>query len=290
MAGDWIKMRVNLDTDPSVIMMAAAFDTDELCIVGRLWKVWAWADQHTADGNAVRVTHSFLDRITNCPGFAKAMREAGWLEGRDGALTFPQFSRHNGQPAKARALGKDRVEKHRNAPSVTEALPEKRREELKPPNPPVGGGAQEGFEQEVYRLYPRKTKKRSEALAAILTARLQAGDDAALRSAVLRYAKTPGLDRENWRGVPCASKWFGDGCWRDYLTKPMETKPTASEEPWLTDFKAVQHALQSTSINDSHKPEILAKAKALPKSAWLMLGLDDRNRLNRLLNPHPKAA
>jgi hypothetical protein len=57
------------------------------------------------------------------------------MEERNGCLWIPNFSRHNGSPAKSRALGKNRAESHRksnaksNAVSVTEALPEKRREE-----------------------------------------------------------------------------------------------------------------------------------------------------------------
>jgi hypothetical protein len=131
MAGDWIKMRCNLDTDPAVFQMAAALEMDELAVVGRLWKVWAWADQHCADCNAVSVTTNVLDRITTTPGFAEAMRKVGWLEGREGALSFPHFDRHNGQTAKKRALTKNRVEKAR-ADSVTlPALQERyqRREE-----------------------------------------------------------------------------------------------------------------------------------------------------------------
>jgi hypothetical protein len=140
MAGDWIKMRINLDTDPRVIEMASVLETTELHVVGCLWKVWSWADSHTLDGNAIRVTDVTLDRFTGVTGFAVALRKVGWLEGRDGALTFPRFSEHNGQTAKKRAETKERVAKHRsgkaeecNANCVTsvtqKVLPEKRREE-----------------------------------------------------------------------------------------------------------------------------------------------------------------
>ena len=129
MAGDWIKMTLTLDTDPSVISIACALSLDELSVVGKLWKVWAWADTHSISGNAVRVTETFIDRITHCEGFAKAMRDAGWLTGCDHALSFPNFDRHNGKTAKSRALTKERVIKSRNANTVTKALPEKIREE-----------------------------------------------------------------------------------------------------------------------------------------------------------------
>jgi hypothetical protein len=131
MAGDWIKMRCNLDTDPAVFQIAAALEMDELAVVGRLWKVWAWADQHCADCNAVSVTRNVLDRITSTPGFADAMQKVGWLEGLDGALSFPHFDRHNGQTAKKRALTKNRVEKTRTDSVTLPALQKRyqRREE-----------------------------------------------------------------------------------------------------------------------------------------------------------------
>lgn len=137
MAGDWIKMRANLDSDPRVIALAAELAVPELLIVGALWKVWAWADSHSLDGNAIRVTTVTLDKFTGLSGFAVALRNVGWLEGRDNALTFPRFAEHNGQTAKKRAETKNRVAKHRaqkgNELSVTDVtpkvLPEKRREE-----------------------------------------------------------------------------------------------------------------------------------------------------------------
>jgi hypothetical protein len=131
MAGDWIKMRCNLDTDPAVFQMAAALDMDELAVVGRLWKVWTWADQHVADCHAISVTCSVLDRITTTPGFAEAMRKVGWLEGRDGALSFPRFDRHNGQTAKNRALATNRQAKKRHDDVTLSSLHERdqRREE-----------------------------------------------------------------------------------------------------------------------------------------------------------------
>ena len=129
MAGDWIKMRNNLDSDPRVFAIAESLGLEDLHVIGLLWKVWAWADQHTVDGNAVSVTVSRLDRIVGVTGFADALRKVGWLEGRDSSLSFPRFAEHNGQTAKTRAQTADRVAKKRNAVSVTKALPEKRREE-----------------------------------------------------------------------------------------------------------------------------------------------------------------
>lgn len=147
MAGDWIKMELCLARKPEVVGMADRLGLDEFAVVGRLHALWSWANEQSIDGDAVNVTETYLDRLTNCPGFAGALRQVGWLEGRDSALAFPNFDRHNGQAAKARALKKDRMKRLRGAQSATEApqkrhqrREEKRREEEKniPLNPPVG--------------------------------------------------------------------------------------------------------------------------------------------------------
>jgi hypothetical protein len=133
MAGDWIKMRINLDTNPHVLVMASTLGIPELHVVGALWKVWSWADSHSLDGNALSVTDVTLDRFTGVTGFAAALREVGWLAGENGNLCFPRFTEHNGKTAKNRAETAERVAKHRNAKTVTDVtpkpLPEKRREE-----------------------------------------------------------------------------------------------------------------------------------------------------------------
>jgi hypothetical protein len=139
MAGDWIKLELSTLDKPEVVKMAARLAIDQDAVTGKLLRVWAWADQNTLDGNAVSVTSAFLDRLTVCPGFANAMREAGWLIGDDLNLSFPNFDRHNGITGKKRSETNRRVKNHRerNADSnenvtqepLQKALPEKRREE-----------------------------------------------------------------------------------------------------------------------------------------------------------------
>ena len=129
----WIKMRVNLDTDPAVIGIASELGIPELHAIGLLWKVWSWADQHTETGNRISVTSVTLDRFTGVTGFANALRKVGWLTGKDGALTFPKFDRHNGLTAKLRGKTQKKVSKWRNQKTVTDVtrkrLPDKRRED-----------------------------------------------------------------------------------------------------------------------------------------------------------------
>lgn len=131
LAGDWIKMRTALRNDPAVIRMAAALSLDCDTIVGKLHRIWSWATDHLADGNARGVTKSFIDAHVEVLGFAGAMESAGWLHATNDGLRFPRWDRHLSKGSKNRALMKRRVELSRarngNARTVTKALPEKRR-------------------------------------------------------------------------------------------------------------------------------------------------------------------
>jgi len=162
MAVDWIPIRVRLEEDPAVVTVAARLKIGEDAIVGKLVKLWGWAQEHTTDGNARGVTEEFLDRYTGAPGMTQALIDVGWLERVEqpgtaipAGIRFPKFERWNSQGAKRRALVAERVRKHRsggnangNAGSVTEALPQDRtgqdrRGQGKPPLPPCGGNATE---------------------------------------------------------------------------------------------------------------------------------------------------
>lgn len=129
MAGDWIKIELELPDKPEVHAIAACLSMDSDLVVGKLFRVWQWFDKHTVDGNAFGVTFALVDRISGVTGFGEAMAFAGWLEQKDKFLCMPGFDKHTSQSAKKRALTGRRVKKSRNADSVTQALPreEKRR-------------------------------------------------------------------------------------------------------------------------------------------------------------------
>ncbi len=132
-------MRVDLSDDPAVITMAAKLSVSEYLIVGALHKFWSWADKHTTDGKAVGITLNWINRYIMLPDFAESLISVGWLIEISEFISIPKFKKHNGETAKTRAETKNRVKKHRvnqennaekcNAKVVTNALPEKRREE-----------------------------------------------------------------------------------------------------------------------------------------------------------------
>ena len=124
-------MRIDLADDPAVIRIRRATGIDADAVVGKLHRLWSWADAHTTDGFADGLDAEWVDEFVGCQGFAEAMTAAGWLASEEGGIRFANFDRHNGQPAKVRALGKNRMKRIRCAGSATVAQPEeeKRREE-----------------------------------------------------------------------------------------------------------------------------------------------------------------
>lgn len=141
MAGDWMKIELELPDKPEVHAIAATLNIDPDAVVGKLIRVWQWFDKHTTDGNARSVTFALVDRITAVTGFGEAMMFAGWLEQKDKMLVMPHFDRHTSASAKARAMTAKRVAKSKqksnasgnakgNGASVSGALPreEKRRD------------------------------------------------------------------------------------------------------------------------------------------------------------------
>lgn len=140
MAGEWIKMRLDLATDPGVNRIRRATQLDSDAIVGKLHRLWSWADVHTTDGIASGVDAEWVDEFAGVAGFAEGMIAAGWLECDAESVRFANFDRHNGLSAKRRCTQKTRTERYRaqsvtvpalqNAHNtVTECKPEERREE-----------------------------------------------------------------------------------------------------------------------------------------------------------------
>lgn len=132
MAGDWMKIDLELPDKPEVFAIAGMVNKEPEFVVGALIKIWAWFDKHTTDGNAFGVTFSLPDRISGVTGFGEAMMFVGWLQQNDKTLSMPKFDSHTSQSAKTRALTNKRVEKSRNANVTLSPLPreEKRREDI----------------------------------------------------------------------------------------------------------------------------------------------------------------
>lgn len=144
MAADWIKMRKDLPDDPAVIAVAAALSIDPDLVVVKLYRLWSWADTHTANGKVPGITGAHVDALVRAEGFSKNLANAGWLNIDENGISFPKFNRHMSKSAKRRAVkaraaanrrGRQKGDARRPA-KATKCLPreEKRREDKDTPN------------------------------------------------------------------------------------------------------------------------------------------------------------
>ncbi|EFM0018066.1 hypothetical protein DI17_003913 [Escherichia coli] len=136
MASSWIKVEVITPDKPEIFQIAEILSIDPDAVLGKLVRIWTWADQQTIDGNAGSVTKGVLDRLAFITGFADALLTVGWLAYDDGKLVLPNFERHNGESSKKRALTNRRVAEHRKRetrnvtqPALQKELPEEEEEE-----------------------------------------------------------------------------------------------------------------------------------------------------------------
>lgn len=104
MAGEWIKMRRDLQRHPKVVRIASALRADRFRVIGGLHAVWSVFDEHSEDGILAGYTFGAMDDAIGWPGFAKAMGAVDWLLFQEHAgLTVPEFDEHNGRSGKRRA-------------------------------------------------------------------------------------------------------------------------------------------------------------------------------------------
>jgi hypothetical protein len=234
MSGDWIKVETCLPEKPEVWHIHDATGIDPDAIVGKLIKVWRWFDAHTNSGNAMFVSEELIDRLAGVPGFAQAMRHAGWLDVDGPSITVPNFDRHNGKTSKERALTAKRVAQHKartnaigngkyNDEVTSVALPreEKRREDTEAKSEAKAtvqqAGPCDGF-GDFWALYPRKQAK-SKAQAA--WKRIKPGQRDALMAALpIQIAEDDGWVRGY---IPLPATYLNGERWTDAITKPATT-------------------------------------------------------------------
>ncbi len=110
----WIKIEVSTPDKPEICAMAKKLRIDVDSVVGKLVRLWSWAELSNVDPNDLNVTKEFIDRVCGRKGFAEALIQTGWLQEDGETLSFPKFSRHNGNASKVRGLTARRVELHRH--------------------------------------------------------------------------------------------------------------------------------------------------------------------------------
>jgi hypothetical protein len=246
MAGDWIQMRVNLDTDPAVLEMAARLNIEECVVVGRLWKLWSWADQHVTDNYNIAVTRTAIDRIVGLSGFADAMCATTWLCGEDNAMQMPNLERYQGNNAKKRASDREKAARYRHRKrhlavttsspsrhhSVTTESPEKtqrREEKNSTPVVPKGDMAADQDFADFWETYPRKENKKAAYKAWRQTAAARPPIEV-LIAAVLEFKDCDQWVRDSGKFIPHAATWLNAHRWVEVLPSELSENPEKKEK------------------------------------------------------------
>lgn len=198
MAGDWIKMRTSLLTNPKVNGIARALESSREVsralstgfnggmseivtrnvmrhvTVSSLLIVWGAANEHTNDGVFKSADLSDIDDMVGIPGFGDAMESVGWAEydHESNTVTLPNFNEYNTSGASRSAGAKSAAQrqkeyrdrkKHNESDvtrDVTNGVTRDRREEKRREEeiPPNPQGGCARFE-EFWSAWPKSERK-----------------------------------------------------------------------------------------------------------------------------------
>ncbi|MCX2693684.1 Pyocin large subunit-like protein [Pseudomonas sp. DCB_CB] len=227
MAGDWIKMRVDLQTHPKVFRMVSALRADRLRVIGGLHVAWSIFDTHSADGVLHGYTPDAMDAVIGWPGFTQAMIDVEWADiDEDGSLVMPRFDEHNGASAKRRANDSERKRESRKANSVrnssasgadkTRTREEKRREDKEQDQKTSSSGDDADLFARFWKLFPRKVGK---ANAEKAWAKLKVDADLFDRMATSLAAWSVSADwtKDGGQFIPHPATWLNGKRWDDEL-------------------------------------------------------------------------
>ena len=104
MAGHWIKWEKGLVEKPEVIQIARLMGINTREAAASCMLVWEWADGVTDNGYIAGVTPQDVSVTVGVPVIAETMEKVGWIVYTDDNLCFPNFTRHNTQTSKKRAM------------------------------------------------------------------------------------------------------------------------------------------------------------------------------------------
>ena len=220
MAGDWIKMRIDLQSHPKVVRILSATKSDKFRVIGGLHAVWSVFDTHCEDGALFGYTPETLDHIIGWTGFSSALIGVGWLVDNDGvSLEIPEFSEHNGQSGKRRAEDQKRKRDSRKSPdsvrnsSANEAdkkvtREEKRREDINTKQP-----SDDGFES-VYQQYPKKVGKPA-ALKAWRSQKVNAEEAQLILRDIAKRKQSQEWLKDSGQFIPNPSTYINQRRWED---------------------------------------------------------------------------
>ena len=80
MGRNWIKVETVTMDKPEVCVMATQLRLDPDAVVGKLVRLWSWAEVSRINANAMSITFEFLDKLVGKKGFGAAL--LGYVAGQ----------------------------------------------------------------------------------------------------------------------------------------------------------------------------------------------------------------
>lgn len=291
MSGDWIKMSADLSEDPIVIAMATRLGIDEFSVVGRLHRIWSWADRHLSDGLALGITPEWIDQFVRLEGFSNALLDVGWLSrfengglldssrnlldsfsetfldssrslldsqdgGGWGGVVFPRFFRFlSGRTTKTNTKTKTTPTRAREIEKDRESAIEKASENVIEKE--IEKDSRQIEKDEAFSIfwkaYPRKDSK---VPAQKAFAKLAPSADllGRIMESLERFKRCDQWTREGGKFVPFASTWLNQRRWEDETTPGIAPRAFASAPRSYHDERADTLA-KLTGRKPAHTPE-----------------------------------
>jgi DNA replication protein DnaT len=109
----WMKIETNTPEKPEIRTVARQCRCSKAEAFMAFFRLWAYFDQHTADGFIPGLVHDDIDEIAGLTGIARVLELVRWLTFDQSGIVISNWDRHNGESAKKRALAQKRAQTFR---------------------------------------------------------------------------------------------------------------------------------------------------------------------------------
>jgi len=227
-------MRSDLRGDPAVIAIMAKTGLDEFAVIGRLHKLWSWADAVSEDGVIGSLSPvqfvSYMDRELASDGFISTLYEVGWLTLENDRVVFPNYDRHMSESAKKRSVNAARKAESRSQKKRTNVRKkvdksgtrgEEIREEknIPPVSPPEGDI--DPFDT-FWSIFPKHRRVKKPKAKAAWKKHVKPPLVDTVLAALRQDVSSEDWQRDNGAYVPHPTTWLNQHRWEDEDESPVD--------------------------------------------------------------------
>jgi hypothetical protein len=109
----WMKIETNTPEKPEIRTIARQCHCSKAEAFLAFFRLWAYFDEHTADGFIPGLVQDDVDEIAGLEGVGRTLESVRWLTFDQTGITISTWERHNGESAKKRALAAKRAQRFR---------------------------------------------------------------------------------------------------------------------------------------------------------------------------------